>query len=99
MCSSSITQAALMPVALPEIGREYEVAGDGGVWHNGHLLTGVLLNEDGAWAGRIRYDASGPFLDLVDADGDFVPAHNNWDTCIVGTLAGVVATPAPAVAA
>lgn len=67
-----------------KLGTDYEVAQDAGVWHNGRLLTGVWLSTDGeAWAGLVKADTVGAYVDLADADGDFIPASQNWDACIV----------------
>lgn len=77
---------------IPVLGHDYEVSGDGAVYHDGRFLRGIFLNEDGAWAGRLRDDGWGAWTDMaMDDNDDFVPAKWDWDTYIVRELPGFVA--------
>lgn len=80
-----------------QIGRDYEVSRDGAIRRGGQVLDGVYLNEDGAWAGKVRDDGFGPWVELFDDYyGDFVPAREDWAEFVIREIPPITA---PAVSA
>lgn len=76
----------------PVPGHEYEIFRDGAEWHEGRMLTGILVALDGrAYAGRIERDGQDEFVSIaLTEDGSMRPAPDGWEYYVKRDLPGLL---------
>lgn len=79
-------------ITIPVPGYEYEIYRDGAEWHEGRMLTGILIARDGhAYAGLIEHDPQGDFVSIaLTSDGSMRPAPDGWEYYVKRDLPGLL---------